>query len=92
MKLSVEFPATPDFQRLVASLHSNLANLLSDTGRFSEAQTAYRESLAVAEKLSGEFSTTPRFQDLLAVAHHNLGNLLYRTARFREAEAAFRHA
>jgi S1-C subfamily serine protease len=52
--------------------------LLSDQGRYDEAETAHREALNLG----------PTF----AVFHYNLGNTLYFQRRYGEAEAAYREA
>jgi Flp pilus assembly protein TadD len=63
---------------LSAPLHNNLGNLLTESGRFDEAEAAYRRALA----LRADF----------AEAHGNLGGLMQTRKRDAEAESAYRHA
>lgn len=57
---------------------SNLANLLSDTGRNEDAEPLYRQALSIDEKSLG--SNHPD----VAAGLYNLGILLHETGREKE--------
>ena len=60
-----------------AKMQHALGDALSERGRISEAETAYRNALSVRES---------------ALTYNNLGNLYAATARFKNATAAYQKA
>ena len=70
----------------VANRLNNLAGLLQNTNRLSEAEPLYRRALAINEKSYGP--DHPYVANLL----NNLGSLLSRTNRRSEAEPLYRRA
>jgi tetratricopeptide (TPR) repeat protein len=68
-----------------ASSLNNLASLLQDTNRHSEAEPLYRRSLAIGEKHCPDHPEVARWLN-------NLASLLQDTNRLSEAEQLFRRA
>jgi tetratricopeptide (TPR) repeat protein len=58
-------------------------------GELKEAETAYRESLALLKQLAAEFPAVPLHRRRLGLNYNQLGNVLRDTGRFDEAEMAF---
>ena len=63
-----------------------------ELSRYSEAEKAYRESIATLEALNVTFPIISLFRHELGHSRQKLGKLLDRTLRFREAEEEFRRA
>jgi serine/threonine protein kinase len=95
--LAAEFPAVPEYRFQLASSHDGLGHLfsglrLSDFGKRAEAETAFRQALAILEKLAADFPAVPVYRSNVAVSHCNLGDLLRDLGKRDEAEAAYRQA
>jgi tetratricopeptide (TPR) repeat protein len=88
--LVAEFPDVPQYRRDLALSYTQLANLLSDTGRPGKAEAAYRETLALRKQLVKDYPGVPGYVSSLADIHMNLGILLKNTGRPRGAEEALR--
>jgi tetratricopeptide (TPR) repeat protein len=88
-QLAARFPAEREIRDNLAAAHGNLGNLLNETGRPKEAETAYAEMLRGLQQLTTEFPTRPEIREKLAVSQLNLGNLLDESGRLEEAEAAY---
>ena len=65
---------------------SNLANVLSELGRYAEAESLYRQALEIDRETFGE--AHPDYAKQL----NNLANLLLETKRYDEAEPLYRQA
>jgi tetratricopeptide (TPR) repeat protein len=89
---AADFPAVPQYQNELAAILKNLGLLWQATGRFQEAETAYREASAIWKPLTADFPTVPAYRQDLAGAVSNLGRLLQANGRSQEAEAAYREA
>ncbi len=77
----------------LASHPRRLGNLLSKTGKSSEAEAEYRKALAIQQKLADDNPAVTYFRSNLALSHNILGWLLLsKTGRPSEAEAEFRKA
>jgi tetratricopeptide (TPR) repeat protein len=61
-------------------------------GEYQDAETAYREAVALCDQLAKDFPDQLDFPSDLAASYTNLGNLLRDTGRPKEAEAAYRDA
>jgi tetratricopeptide (TPR) repeat protein len=72
----------PDHPNL-GGLHSNLANLLIDTGRYVEAENHYRIAVLIGEDALGPDDPA------VAIRRSNLGNVLRSTGRLQEARDQF---
>jgi tetratricopeptide (TPR) repeat protein len=67
--------------------------LYHNSGRLEEAESAYREALAIQKQLAAERPERPEFRHALAGTYNNLGNLLILdSARRNEAESAHAEA
>ena len=75
----------PD-ERAVSTLQNNLARLLYDQGKLSEAEPLYREALEGRRRTLGD--THPG----TLVSINNLGKLLYTQGKLSEAEPLYREA
>jgi tetratricopeptide (TPR) repeat protein len=71
---------------------SVLGTLLKDAGRWSDAQAAHTNALAITRQLTADRPTHPEFRQELATSHINLGLLLADLGKRAEAEAAYRAA
>jgi serine/threonine protein kinase/tetratricopeptide (TPR) repeat protein len=72
--------------------YSRVGLLHQRLGEYQDAETAYREALAVSDRLAKDFPDQLDFRRDLAASYGNLGNLLSLTGRPKEAEAAYRDA
>jgi tetratricopeptide (TPR) repeat protein len=61
-------------------------------GKHAEAETAFRQALAVQEKLAAEFPSVPQYRQELGRSHHCMGGLLLELRKFLQAETVFRQA
>jgi tetratricopeptide (TPR) repeat protein len=82
----------PEYRRQIASCYVDVGSLLRADRRPKEAETAYREALAIQKQLAADFPKRPDFRSELARTHRLLGDLLYDARRLKEAEAAYRDA
>jgi eukaryotic-like serine/threonine-protein kinase len=72
--------------------YSRVGLLHHRLGEYQDAETAYREALALANQLAKDFPDQPDFRRDLAASYAGLGNLLRDTGRPKEAEGAYRDA
>jgi eukaryotic-like serine/threonine-protein kinase len=61
-------------------------------GELQDAESAFRDALALEKQLAEDFPTRPDFRQELANSHNSLSHLLVVTGRPAEAEAGFRDA
>ena len=78
-------PTTPESYRALSRSYGNLGVVLSDLGRNPDAETAYREALALDRRLVEDFPSIPDHAVALAATNCNLGNLFQSTGRVAEA-------
>jgi tetratricopeptide (TPR) repeat protein len=69
-----------------------LASIRQRLGELRDAETAYRQALALFKQLAADFPDEPRYRQFTAHSVNNLGNVLVGTGRPKEAEAAWRDA
>jgi tetratricopeptide (TPR) repeat protein len=92
-KLVAEFPLTVRYAEHLSTLLHNWADLLRNTDRLKEAETAYRRSLTVQEKLVKDAPQRPDFRRGLATTYSSLGTLLSGdAARLNDADDAYQRA
>jgi tetratricopeptide (TPR) repeat protein/tRNA A-37 threonylcarbamoyl transferase component Bud32 len=72
--------------------HFRVALMRHRLGDESEAETSYRQALALYEQLTADFPMRPDFRRGLAQCHNDLGVLLSLTTQVKEAEAAYAEA
>jgi tetratricopeptide (TPR) repeat protein len=72
--------------------YSRVGLLNQRLGEYQDAETAYREALALDNDLAKDFPDQLDFRSDLAASYANLGNLLRDTGRPKDAEAAYRDA
>ncbi|MBI3465446.1 MAG: tetratricopeptide repeat protein [Planctomycetes bacterium] len=80
------------YERDLASIRNDYANLLGDVGRSTDAEQTYLQALTAVENLAREFRDIAEYQFELATLHHNLGILLRDTGRPEKAEAEYRNS
>ena len=89
-KLSTDFPKIPKYRIGNALTRRLLSGLLSDQGRYIEAEQMLRGSLALIESLAAEFPSMPDYRSRLAGTQRKLGWFLFdRLAKTAEAEEQF---
>jgi tetratricopeptide (TPR) repeat protein len=91
-QLAAEFAQRPEFRRLLAWSHSNLANLLRDTCRLKDAEAAFTDALAIQQKLVADFQTVPDYRNDLACTLGKLAGLNRRRRQFADAVALLEQA
>src|SRR5206468_2137680 len=90
-KLLADFPSVKDYRHdLVRSFHE-LGGVLNATGKIREAETAYRQALAIGEPLLA-IPKIDYYRTRPALIHSNLGDLLMQSKRFHEAEQEYRQS
>jgi tetratricopeptide (TPR) repeat protein len=72
--------------------HTRRGDILRDTGRCAEAETAYRRAVLLFDELAQTSPEHPEYRGGLAGARNNLGNVLFALGRVSEAEAEYRRA
>src|SRR5262249_34742776 len=97
-ELSAQAGDDPTMRYEIARAHRRLANGARDLGRVEQAETHFREAVALLEKLVADFPATRSYQQELAVANLNLGSFLHddvtrkSLATSKESEACVRRA
>ena len=74
----------------LASSYNNLANLYSNTQRFTESEAMYKQALAIHERLAQ--SNPQAYEPDLAWSYNSLAALYGDTQRFSESEEMFKQA
>jgi serine/threonine protein kinase len=87
-----DFPFQLQYRYLLASSHTNRANLLRATKRLKEAEKDYDEALGIYKQLAADFPKRPEINAALASGHSNRGNLLRDTGFPEEAEKDYDQA
>ena len=78
------------YEPYLAMSYNNLANLYSDTQRFSESEAMHKLALAIHERLAQ--SNPQVYESALAASYNNLAILYSDTQRFAECEEMFKQA
>jgi tetratricopeptide (TPR) repeat protein len=91
-ELATAFPAVPQYRNQVAINHNSLGVLLTDLGKWPEAEQQYQKSLTLLQELADDFPSEPEYRHGLANSHVNLGNLWTRLGKRPEAERQLRQA
>jgi serine/threonine protein kinase/Tfp pilus assembly protein PilF len=82
----------PELRDAVARSHHDLAQALRKTGRVNEAETAYREALAIWEKLGADRPDRREYRRHAAFTRGTIADLLADAGRTAEAGEEFRRA
>jgi serine/threonine protein kinase/Flp pilus assembly protein TadD len=85
-------PHNTDHRLELGSCYNDRGNVLRETGRFDEAEIAFREALNIKLQLHMEFPNSPEFRHELGIQQNNLALLFAQTRRPKEAEAMYRDA
>jgi serine/threonine protein kinase/Tfp pilus assembly protein PilF len=91
-RLVADFPAVPEYRRLLAAAHNDLGLVLRELGKAAEAEAEIRKALAIQSELPGQFLAVPAHVSQLALIHLNLGLVLHAQGKQAEAVAADRKA
>src|SRR5262249_44200395 len=65
----------PEVRRIIAQAHVRCASLCQELGRSRDADSHYRQALAVLTDLERQFPERAEFRDDQAIAHNNLAVL-----------------
>jgi tetratricopeptide (TPR) repeat protein len=87
-KLAEANPAVIEFQRGVAWSHSNIGQVLAETGKPIEAMQEYYKMLAIHQKLTEANPAVTELQKGLAWSYNQIGWLHTQERRFADAFAA----
>jgi tetratricopeptide (TPR) repeat protein len=82
----------PAYRITIADCRERLASVLLFQGRLQEADQAFKEALALAERLAEEHPADPTVWMTLAMGSRHRGETLRHMARPQEAEELFRHS
>jgi eukaryotic-like serine/threonine-protein kinase len=82
-------PEPARYQHQRAGLWNNLGTVRNGAGRFTDAEEAFRKSLAIKEKLVDTFPSILQYRQDLAASFNNLGTVLESLNRRDEAPAAY---
>jgi serine/threonine protein kinase/tetratricopeptide (TPR) repeat protein len=88
-KLAPGSPLPPKFEQVRAQSLNNVGDLYRADGRFAEAESAFRQALAIKEKLAKQFPSVPQFSQEVARSFSNLGLLFSLLGKPVDAQAAF---
>ncbi|HVR74133.1 MAG TPA: serine/threonine-protein kinase [Planctomycetota bacterium] len=80
------------FQHLRAHAWNNVGIMRNEGERFTEAEQAFRQALAIKEKLAETFPSIPQYRHDLAGSLNNLGTLLTSGNKIDEGQAAYQRA
>jgi serine/threonine protein kinase/tetratricopeptide (TPR) repeat protein len=83
---------SPESHHGRAEGYFRVARIRHCLGELKEAESAYRDALALLQQLAAASPARPDFRRELALSHNNLGILLHETGRLKEAESAHRDA
>ena len=90
-KLLADFPSVNDHRSDVAQGHRFLGEMLARAGKIKDAETAYRQGLAIGEPLL-EVPKIDYYRTRQAEIHAALADLLTTSNRFAEAEKEYQQA
>jgi serine/threonine-protein kinase len=82
--LMMHHPRDPGLANELIFLRSNLAFVLSDSGRLGEAEREFRTELSIAEKLASDFPDEPKYQRKVAWVCGGLATVLFKLHRYPE--------
>ena len=75
-KLTLDFPAVPEYRADLAASRSNLGILLSELGRRAEAEKEHNAAMAIEEKLAADFPAVHNYQVSLGGNYCNIGLMI----------------
>jgi tetratricopeptide (TPR) repeat protein len=81
-----------DYQSNLAATYDNLGELYRVSGRFNDAEGAYKEAIALWKTMAEKHPEAADYQRNLANSHNNLGDVYKASGRAKEAEAAYKEA
>jgi serine/threonine protein kinase/tetratricopeptide (TPR) repeat protein len=90
--LIANFTTEPKYQRMLALCSSVQSQALADLGRYSDAEAAAREAVAISEKLVAGDASVMDYKSLLAHRLSFMSEYYSRVGQYVEAEAAIRRA
>jgi tetratricopeptide (TPR) repeat protein len=79
-------------QQVRARAWNNLGVMRNETGRFADAEKAFREALVIKERPAERFPSVPEYRRDLASSLNNLGIALTFAKRADEADSAYQKA
>jgi tetratricopeptide (TPR) repeat protein/tRNA A-37 threonylcarbamoyl transferase component Bud32 len=82
----------PEVRLDTVNAYRRLGDIQQQLGQSGEAEEAYRQAIAQAEKLVADHPNVPEYQTDLARNYHSLGTLLRTNGKLQEAEQAYRKA
>jgi tetratricopeptide (TPR) repeat protein len=85
-QLAADFPNLPEFRLELARSHNNLGNLLRNTGRPSEEETAFNDALDIYKQLAADFPQVSDYRSELAGALGNLALVFRKRRQFAESQ------
>jgi serine/threonine-protein kinase len=85
-------PDRPMFRRTLAPSLANLATLLRERGRTSDAVETARQVVQVWKRLADDFGSNPHYQSELAMSLHDLAILLGEEGKMAEARGLLEQA
>jgi tetratricopeptide (TPR) repeat protein len=91
-KLSPGSPLPPKYEQVRAQSLNNVGDLYRAGGRLAEAESAFRQALAIKEKLAKQFPSVPQFSQEVARSLSNLGVLLLVSDRPADAQKALENS
>jgi tetratricopeptide (TPR) repeat protein len=78
-------PTVSEFQSDLAISHTDIGNILRETGKPTDALKSYETALAIQMKLADANPSVSRFQRAVALSRYNIGTLLSETGKPAEA-------
>lgn len=91
-RLAADFPAVPEYRKVLATAHNNLGLLLTSLEKGPEAEQQYRNALAIRERLADEFPNVPEYRVLLGGSYCNFATLVRDSGRPEESLGWFEKA
>jgi tetratricopeptide (TPR) repeat protein len=85
-------PEPAKYQHLRAHAWNNLGMMRNEAARFTDAEQAFRQALAIKEKLADTFPSVPQYRHELAGTLNNLGTVLTSLNRNDEGRSAYQKA
>jgi tetratricopeptide (TPR) repeat protein len=77
-QLTREFPTVPEYRLLLASIHNNLGQVLSELGRWEEVLAAHERAVVICERLVADNPGVLAYAVNLGISYASLGGALRR--------------